>query len=274
MFRTVLPSLLFYAQAAGHTGYAAFKAGRGRLDNPGLVRGSHALRRALESVGVRFEISGLDAIDCQSGPYVFVANHMSALETQILPSILQDAAPCTFVVKSSLLRYPVFGSVLRAFDPIVVNRADPRADLRVVLDEGLMRLRAGTSVIIFPQAHRTATFSRKTFNSIGMRLARSACVPMVPIALDTAAWSQGRWLKDIGWITPERPVRFAVGRPIEVGAEGPAAHQETVAFIERTIAGWGLMPPVDLGSAEVRDDGLHGEAIAISAGAGQATPAS
>ncbi|WP_281684489.1 lysophospholipid acyltransferase family protein [Thalassobaculum salexigens] len=238
MFRVFFPSVLFYAQAAAHIGSAAYQARRGRLTNARLVQGSHALRRSLEAVGVRFEISGLENMDTSGGPYVFAANHMSALETQILPSILSSVAPCTFVVKSSLLRYPVFGPVLKGFDPIVVDRVDPRADLRQVLSEGGKRLAAGMSVIVFPQAHRTVAFDRKGFNTIGVRLARAAGVPIVPIALQTSAWSEGRWLQDIGWIVPKRPVRFAVGAPITIDADSRGAQEQVVEFIESRLSAW------------------------------------
>lgn len=244
MFRIIVPSLMFYAQAVFHIGRAARKARRGELDNVALVDGSHALRRSLENVGVSFEVTGLDQVDWTAGPYVFAANHMSALETQILPSILHQAAPCTFVVKSSLLKYPGFGPVLKAFDPIDVGRVDARADLRRVLDEGTARLKAGKSVIVFPQAHRTPDFSRKAFNSIGARLARAADVPIVPIALDTAAWRPGKWLQDIGWIDPSQPVRFSVGQPIATaGATIPQTHEQVVCYIESTIAAWRQSAP-------------------------------
>lgn len=215
---------------------AADRARRGVLTNARLVEGSHGLRRSLESVGVRFEVSGLDAVDWTGGPFVFAANHMSAMETQILPSILHQAAPCTFVVKANLLRYPVFGSVLRAFDPIVVERVDPRADLRQVLEAGRARLAQGMSVIVFPQARRTSTFDRKSFNSIAVRLARAAGVPVVPIALHTETWTRGRWLSDIGWIMPERPARFAIAPPI--AGDAPGAQDSVVGFIEGTLAKW------------------------------------
>lgn len=236
--RVLLPSITFYAQAAVHICAAAYQARRGRLTNSGLVEGSHALRRALESVGVRFDVSGLDCVDWSNGPYVFAANHMSALETQVLPSILAPAAPCTFVVKSSLMRYPVFRSVLKAFDPIVLDRVDPREDLRQVLRQGEERLTAGKSVIVFPQAHRTEAFDRRRFNTIGVRLARASGVPVVPIALHTTSWTQGRWLSDIGWIVPARPARFAIGTPIVVGADGRAAQEKVVSFIEEHLASW------------------------------------
>ena len=238
MFRVFVPSVLFYAQAAAHIGSAAYQARRGRLTNARLVEGSHALRRSLEGVGVRFEVSGVEDNDWSGGPYVFAANHMSALETQILPSILSPAAPCTFVVKSSLIRYPVFGPVLKAFDPIVVDRADPKADLRQVLSEGGKRLAAGMSVIVFPQARRTIAFDRKGFNTIGVRLARAAGVPIVPIALHTSVWSEGRVLQDIGWIRPRSPARFAVGSPIAIGADSRGAQEQVVSFIEGKLAQW------------------------------------
>ncbi|MDF1793512.1 MAG: lysophospholipid acyltransferase family protein [Thalassobaculaceae bacterium] len=243
MFRVFLPSVLFYAQAAAHIGSAAYQARRGRLTNDRLIEGSHALRRSLESVGVRFEVSGLEAVDWSQGPFVFAANHMSAMETQILPSVLSPAAPCTFVVKSSLMSYPVFGAVLKAFDPIVVERSDPKADLRQVLQEGGKRLASGKSVIVFPQAHRTEAFDRKGFNTIGVRLARSAGVPIVPVALHTTAWSQGRWVSDIGWIVPKRPARFAVGSPIAVEAGGRDAQEQVVSFIEARLAEWAEATP-------------------------------
>lgn len=271
MFRIILASTAFYARAVVQIGYAAFKARRGRLDNAGLVNGSHALRRSLEAVGVRFEVTGAEALDRQGGPYVFVANHVSALETQILPSILQHAAPCTFVVKSSLVNYPVFGKVLRAFHPIVVERADARADLRQVLEEGSSRLRDGISVIIFPQAHRTAMFDRKAFNSIGMRLAKAAGVPMVPIALDTGAWAQGRLVTDIGWIRPDRPVRFAIGSPIQVSAGGQAAHQEAVQFIESTLTSWQMATAGDAGSSAAKTDEPRQDQVPIGIDTGSVT---
>ena len=179
---------------------------------PVWSRAATRLRRSLEAVGVRFEISGVENADWSGGPFVFAANHMSALETQILPSILGPAAPCTFVVKSSLLGYPVFGPVLKAFDPIVVERADPKAGSSSGAGRG------GASAwplecpsLSFPRLGARWRSTARGSTPSGVRLARAAGVPIVPIALQTSAWSEGRLLQDIGWIEPKRPVRFAIG---------------------------------------------------------------
>ena len=219
-------------------GRAGFRASRGRLDYDGLAAGSTCLMRALERSGVRFEIAGAAALDLSDGPVVFVCNHMSALETQVLPAIVGRTRPVTFVVKPSLLRYPGFGAVLAAFDPIVVSRTDPRADLRTVLDVGSRRLADGISVIVFPQAHRTDGFQPAAFNTLGMRLARAAGAPMVPIALSTATWTRGSLIEDLGWIVPTRTARFAVGPRIAVGDDAAAAHGAVVAFIGGHLAAW------------------------------------
>ena len=95
----------------------------------------------------------------------------------------------TFVIKESLKRYPLFKHVMLARKPIVVTRTDPRADLQTVLEQGKDCIERGLSVIIFPQTTRTVDFQRKRFNSIAVKLARRANVPVVPIALRTDGWT-------------------------------------------------------------------------------------
>ncbi|MCF8481433.1 MAG: 1-acyl-sn-glycerol-3-phosphate acyltransferase [Rhodospirillum sp.] len=223
-------------------GHAAYRGVRGRLGHADLTAGSACLVRALERMGVRFEVTGLDVTEAHGGPVVFVCNHMSALETQVLPGIIGHERPLTFVIKASLMRYPIFRRVLGAFDPIIVSRTDPRADLAHVLQEGGRKLEAGVSVIIFPQAHRSDGFVAEGFGTLGMRLARRAGVPMVPVALSTRAWSRGRWVEDMGWIDPALPVRFSFGPPIPVGTDPAKAHRDVADYIAARIAEWDASP--------------------------------
>lgn len=237
MIGALFTSSAFYTQAAFWMGWAATKAWRGRLTDADLLTGSRGLWRALERVGVQFRITGREHLSPGAGPFVFVANHMSAMETQILPAILEAATPCTFVVKDRLLGYPIFGRVLKRFDPIVVGRTDVRADLARVMEGGTRRLGNGVSVIVFPQARRSRTFDPKDFNGIGARLAWRTGRPLVPIALDTGAWTEGRFLKDIGSIEKRRPVRIAIGEPIRAVSE-KGGHRQAIAFIESTLDSW------------------------------------
>ncbi len=197
-----------------------------------------AVLRALELVGVNIEITGTDFFKSLDGPCVFIANHMSTLETFVLPSIIAPFKDATFVVKQSLVEYPVFKHVMRSRNPITVGRSNPRDDLKAVLEGGADRLRAGISIIIFPQTTRTPAFDPASFNTIGIKLAKKAGVPAVPIALKTDAWSNGKCLKDYGRIFPVRRVHFAFGKPIRIRDRGAEEHASVIEFISSKLSAW------------------------------------
>lgn len=232
------PSFFFYCQDAVIVWKAGWQAKRGRYDTAAWVASSRDLIQALESVGVKFEITGIDHVRKLDVPGVFIANHMSILETFVLPGIIVPFRDTTFVVKQSLVEYPVFKHVMRSRDPITVTRTNPREDLRAVLEGGEQRLKAGISIVVFPQTTRTTVFDPKDFNSIGVKLAKKAGAPIVPIALKTDAWGNGRYLKDFGRIRPSSKVHCAFGKPLWVRDRGREEHEEIVRFISDKLAEW------------------------------------
>ena len=117
--------------------------------------------RFIEKAGGKFHISGMENIAKEEGPVVFIANHMSTLETMILPGIIAPHREVTFVVKESLVRHPLFCDVMKSRDPIVVGRSDPRKDFEVVMSGGQELLSKGISVIIFPQSTQGVLYSNR-----------------------------------------------------------------------------------------------------------------
>lgn len=212
---------------------------KGVYDGEQWARGSLEVLRLLERVGVQIEINNLDIPYSLSGPCVYIGNHMSTLETFVLPCLTQPACDTTFIVKESLTKFPVFGPVMRSRNPIAVGRTDPREDLKTVLEEGRDRLDRGTCVIVFPQTTRSRTFDPAQFNTIGVKLARRANAPIVPVALKTDAWEKGKIIKDFGPIRPERPVHICFGKPITVSGSGREEHEQIVRFIQGKLEEWG-----------------------------------
>jgi 1-acyl-sn-glycerol-3-phosphate acyltransferase len=233
------PSPVFYYRFLRAVFRASAQARRGVYGDAEWYGSSFEVLRALESVGVTIRITGLDQVPHIQGPCVFVANHMSTLETIVLPGIVQPLKDVTFVVKRGIVKYPVFKHIMRARDPIVVDRVNPRADLVRVLEDGARILSRGRSIVVFPQTTRTLTFDPARFNTIGVKLARDAQVPVVPVAVRSDAWGIGRWVKEFGRIDPARPVYFAFGAPIAVTGRGNQTHQAVVDFIRTQLAGWG-----------------------------------
>jgi len=210
---------------------AAGLAKKGVYSDEDWVKSSRAIIDLLEMVGVSLEMENVSAISGLDSPCVFVGNHMSVLETFVLPWIIQPHVKFTFVVKESLINYPVFKHIMKNRDPIVVGRVNPREDFKQVLEGGLNRLSQGISVLIFPQTTRTTQLDPKAFNSIGIKLAKKAGVPVIPFALKTDAWGIGRWIKDLGKIDPSKRVRFWFGNPITVRGRGKDEHEAVLQFI-------------------------------------------
>ena len=213
-------------------------ASAGRYGGEEWSEGSRRTVRLLECCGLKFHMRGLDNIDRPDGPCVFIANHMSTLETFVLPSLIQPRRPVTFVVKDSLLKYPWFGPVLKSRDPIVVLRKNPREDFTAVMEGGIERLNKGISIVVFPQSTRSMTLDPALFNSIGIKLAKRANRPVVPIALRTDAWRMGSFVKDFGGLDPSLPAWFEFGQPMTVSGNGKAEHAAVCDFISERLERW------------------------------------
>lgn len=232
------PSAVFYPEIFSIVLRASRKAKHSHYDTFEWCKSSMETLRALERVGVQIEIDGMQHFKQLEGPCVFIGNHMSTLETFVLPTVIAPFKETTFVVKQDLIEYPVFKYVMRSRNPITVGRSNPRDDLKAVLDGGVEKLRAGISIIIFPQTTRTPVFDPEQFNSIGVKLAKKADVPIVPIALKTDAWGTGTLLKDYGKIAPGKQVHFEFGKPLKIKDRGTEEHQQIIDFIQTKLAEW------------------------------------
>lgn len=153
----------------------------GALDRSGRM--AHAVVRlwariVLTACGVRVVISGLENVP--TGPAVFAANHGSALDIPLLFGYL----PVEFRVihKRSLYLLPIVGWHLYLGGHIGIDRANPfRA--RRSLAAAAVRIRRGTSVVVFPEGTRSRDATVQLFKRGSFVLALNAGVPVVPVSL-------------------------------------------------------------------------------------------
>jgi 1-acyl-sn-glycerol-3-phosphate acyltransferase len=238
LFSKLFPSLTFYSKFLAVVFKSSRLAKKGRFNDEAWVEASYQVLRALEKRGATFEITGIEHLENLNSPCVIIGNHMSMMETIIMASIVQPILTVTFIVKQSLLDYPVFKHIMRSRDPIAVTRTNPRQDLVAVLEGGIERLKKGISIIVFPQTTRTVIFDPSKFSTIGVKLAHRANVPIIPLALKTDAWGNGKRLKDFGKIDPSKKVRFAFGAPISITGKGNEAHEAVKDFIVSKLKEW------------------------------------
>jgi 1-acyl-sn-glycerol-3-phosphate acyltransferase len=207
-------------------------------DTKAWTDSSFEILRFIENTGGKFHITGMENITRPAGPVLFISNHMSTLETMILPSIIGPHRELTFVVKESLVKHPLFGDVMRSRNPIVVGRTDPRKDFEAVMNGGVDLLSKGVSIIIFPQSTRSIDFKPEEFNSLGVKLAKKAGVEVVPVALKTDFWGNGKWIKELGPIDCNKPIHIKFGEPFIITGNGKEENQKIIDFIQNSLREW------------------------------------
>jgi 1-acyl-sn-glycerol-3-phosphate acyltransferase len=207
-------------------------------DTKAWTDSSFEILRFIEKAGGIFDITGMENITRSPGSVLFISNHMSTLETMILPSIIGPHKELTFVVKESLVKHPLFGDVMKSRNPIVVGRTDPRKDLEAVINGGIERLQNGISIVIFPQSTRSVEFKPEEFNTLGVKLAKKAGVEVVPIALKTDFWGNGKLIRELGPLDHHKQIHIKFGEPMKIPGNGKEENQRIIDFIKSSLEEW------------------------------------
>ncbi|MFT3839442.1 MAG: lysophospholipid acyltransferase family protein [Myxococcaceae bacterium] len=112
-------------------------------------------------------------------PVVFVANHQSMAD---VISVLGIYAPYKFVSKAELFRIPILGWLMSMAKYVPVERGKPHSMNRMI-EECRGWLRAGVSVLIFPEGTYSGGKKMLPFKRGAFTLACDEQVPVVPVVL-------------------------------------------------------------------------------------------
>jgi 1-acyl-sn-glycerol-3-phosphate acyltransferase len=129
----------------------------------------------LRAAGIKVRLHNEDRM--RSGaPRIFVSNHVSWFDVLTLAAILPRYK---FVGKAELFRIPIFGRAARAAGMIAIERENRKSafeSYRVAAE----RIRAGASVVVFPEGTRGRSYALREFKKGPFVLAVAAGVPIVP----------------------------------------------------------------------------------------------
>jgi 1-acyl-sn-glycerol-3-phosphate acyltransferase len=126
----------------------------------------------------RVRVHGRDRLPWR-GPAVIVVNHLSLVDILVVAGLYR---PFKWVSKSSVFRVPFLGwnMTLNGYVPITRGAAD---SVRAMLNRCRELLDQGSPVLFFPEGTRSADGKLQEFRDGAFRLARSAGVPVIPVAL-------------------------------------------------------------------------------------------
>ena len=159
--------------------------------------------------GVRWKVEGVENIP--NTPCIVVSNHQGQWESFFLQTLF---IPSTSIIKQELLYIPLFGWALRCMKPITLNRLNKVTSLNKVIKKGVMKLKDGFSIILFPEGTRISPDKgiQPFAGSCGLLSVKSG-LPVLPICHNS-----GRYWKNKKFIKSPGKVIIRIGEPI-VGSE-------------------------------------------------------
>jgi 1-acyl-sn-glycerol-3-phosphate acyltransferase len=185
----------------------------------------HRLWRAVCAVSGGLTVTGRWRV---SGGCVVVANHSSHADTAVLLAALPAGAQPVFAAAADYwfdvpVRRFVASSLIGVL-PVRRSGADTYAQL---LAAARPALKAGRTVVIYPEGTRSTDGSVGEFRSGALRLARDCGVPVVPVAvLGTAEVLP----KGASFIS-HAPMRVRIGAPVDPhSASAPQLRAQVLAL--------------------------------------------
>jgi len=201
-----------------HGSHAAYDVARAWL--------SLSIKMAHDLLHIKPNIIGMENLpQDQPEGVVLLVKHQSTYETFLLPSIMPR--PVAYVFKKELLRIPFFGWAIGSLDMIHIDRSQGKRAFSKVMQQGRMLLDMGHWVVMFPEGTRMKRGRKGEYKSGGARLAITAGVSVVPIAITSGrVWPRKAFVKRPG------TVDISIGKPIpSKGRE----REELIAEVEQWI---------------------------------------
>jgi 1-acyl-sn-glycerol-3-phosphate acyltransferase len=132
----------------------------------------------LRVAGCRLEVRTLAPLP--AGPAIFASNHESAIDIWAVVAAIPRGV--RFVAKAELFRLPIFGWYMSLGGHVPIDRRD-HARALASLSQAAAKIRAGTSIIVFPEGTRSRDSRVHAFKKGPFILAAEAGVPVVPVAV-------------------------------------------------------------------------------------------
>ncbi|WP_250003023.1 1-acyl-sn-glycerol-3-phosphate acyltransferase [Actinoplanes sp. M2I2] len=176
---------------------------------------------------LKIEIDGAEHIPATGGA-VLASNHVSYLDFIFCGLGAQPAKRLVrFMAKKSVFDNKVSGPLMRGMRHIPVDRDAGAASFRAATEA----LRRGEVVGVFPEATISESFTVKELKSGAVRLARTAKVPLIPMAVwgPHRLWTKGH-KKDLS--KRHVPVLIKIGQAIEM-PKGTSPDALTATLKER-----------------------------------------
>ncbi|GHU31903.1 hypothetical protein FACS1894172_07610 [Spirochaetia bacterium] len=170
-----------------------------------------------------------------TGHLCFVSNHDSIFDIMLMLAFADR--PFGFIAKKELAWIPFIDLWILFLGGLFIDRVNPRKALKTI-SIGINRIKAGGSMIIFPEGTRSRGRGLLPFRPGSIKLATQSEATIIPVAL---SGTYNVFEKE--YRVQAFPVRVQFGEPIATaGIPVPERRQVLINRIQNVIAGM-LSPP-------------------------------
>lgn len=135
-------------------------------------------RWLLGAAGVKVIRHGGDDL-VAGAPRVFVANHVSWFD---IPAAIEALPHYGFLAKRELEKIPLFGAAARAVGVIYIDRENRKAAFGAI-EDAASKIRAGESVLVYPEGTRGERYALRPFKKGPFVLAIGSGAPIYPVVI-------------------------------------------------------------------------------------------
>lgn len=178
---------------------------------------------------VRVRTEGLERLDL-SRPLVIASNHQSHADVPCI--MMAMGRSFGFLTKKELFRVPVFGPAMLRLGCVSIDRKDPER-ARVSIAHAAERVRAGASIVVFPEGTRGSGGQLGPFKKGAFHLVQEAKVPMVPIAV----LGTSRIMSKTGMLAYGGDVVVRIGAPIVCEDGTTEAREALISKVREAMLG-------------------------------------
>lgn len=133
----------------------------------------------LRKARVQVQVKGLENIP-QDETVLFVSNHQGNFDIPILIGCIPKYKG--FIAKVELEKIPIITTWMRHLHCVFMDRSNPRQSVKSII-EGANLLKAGHSMVVFPEGTRSIDGQMGDFKAGALKLATRAKVNIVPITI-------------------------------------------------------------------------------------------
>jgi 1-acyl-sn-glycerol-3-phosphate acyltransferase len=177
--------------------------------------------------GTKLTIRGKEKI-AEGSSYVVMSNHQSLFDVWALIGMLP--LQLRWIIKSDIMRVPIFGYALDRMGHIYVDRKGPRKTSRGV-EEALRTIEKKACVVVFPEGTRSKDGHLGKFRTGGSLMAIKSGVPILPVTVNGSRFVLPR---DTLALMPGK-IQVVVGDVIDPSAYDENGKNELTAVLKSVI---------------------------------------